>query len=234
MPKGIYPRKTRENKTVRPGEKYSRWTVVAASDKRRYFECVCECGNTKSIRDDSLLNGQSGSCGCLAAEIHAASAVERFTTHGLSGSKVWTAHKDMVGRCYNPKFKNFKTYGALGVTVCDRWRGKGGFMNFVEDMGLPQEGDTLERESVQGNYEPLNCKWEPSLSIQGYNKRLLDRNSSGKTGVRRSYNAWQAYINKDGQFYNLGRFVDFEDAVRARREGELKHYGFYQEDVPHD
>lgn len=230
MPRGVYARP--ERKTVKVGDVFTRWTVVEPAVRHRYFKCLCICGNSKEIRDDSLMNGDSGSCGCLAAEQAGIRAVEIFTTHGLSGSKVWSAYKDMVSRCTNKEQPNFRTYGAIGIEVCERWSSSRGFLCFVEDMGIPEKGDTLERISVLGNYEPTNCKWEPSLSVQGYNKRLRPCNSSGKTGVRQNYGAWQAFIQKEGVFYNLGRFLDFEDAVVARRAGEMEYYGFYQEDAP--
>jgi hypothetical protein len=220
------------SKKIIDGEKYGRLTILHKSEKYRYWKCLCDCGKEKEVRQDAILNGDTLSCGCIAKEKAAQRAKEIFTKHGLSDSKIWATWKDMIRRCYAQNCNNYPNYGAKGVTVCDRWRGKAGFLNFVEDMGIPEHGDTLERVSVQGNYEPGNCKWESSLSVQGFNKRLKTTNTSGKTGVRRtSAGTWQAYINKDGKFYNLGSYKNFDDAVKARRDGEMKYYGFYQEDV---
>lgn len=36
---------------------------------RSYWWCQCECGNIKSIRGTSLINGDTQSCGCLAKEV---------------------------------------------------------------------------------------------------------------------------------------------------------------------
>ena len=63
----------------------------------------------------------------------------------------------MRNRCLNPNNVKYMSYGAVGVTVCDRW--KDSFENFVADMGNRPEGKTLDRENPFGNYEPGNCQW---------------------------------------------------------------------------
>jgi hypothetical protein len=45
-------------------------------------------------------------------------------------------YTNMKVRCYNPSNWAYKWYGAKGIKVCDRWLGKNGFRNFVEDMGF--------------------------------------------------------------------------------------------------
>lgn len=214
-----------------PGMKFGRWTVVSKSDRSIFYSCVCECGTVRDVRKNPLTSGRSQSCGCLSAE-KAAERGRARTTHGLSDSKIWAAYKDMKRRCYDTKNPRFKYYGAKGVEVCERWLGKSGFLNFVSDMGLPKDQDTLERISVLGNYEPGNCKWESDLSVQGFNKRLSCDNTSGKTGVQQTpCGNWRAGISKNGTYYNLGTYALFEDAVAARRDGEIEHYGFYKEDT---
>lgn len=39
---------------------------------------------------------------------------------------------------------------------------------------------------------------------------------------------WYAYINVDGLRIRLGHFKRKQDAVQARREAELTHYGEYR------
>lgn len=46
-------------------------------------------------------------------------------------SQEYTLWKGLIGRCYNPKRRDYKNYGAKGVTVCDRWKC---FANFMEDI----------------------------------------------------------------------------------------------------
>lgn len=63
----------------------------------------------------------------------------------------------MKQRCYNPNTKEFRLYGARGITVCDRWLNS--FNNFLTDMGEAPDGLTLDRIRSEGNYEPGNCRW---------------------------------------------------------------------------
>lgn len=46
-------------------------------------------------------------------------------------SKEYVLWKGLIERCYNNKREDYKMYGALGVTVCDRWKC---FSNFLEDI----------------------------------------------------------------------------------------------------
>lgn len=89
----------------------------------------------------------------------------------------------MIQRCTNPKRGAYKHYGGKGVTVCDRWLV---FENFLADMGPRPEGLTLERDDVDGNYEPGNCRWADSttqarnsvqvvwVEIAGERRRLVE------------------------------------------------------------
>lgn len=51
-------------------------------------------------------------------------------------------------------------------------------------------------------------------------------NSSGVKGVswNKSKNAWQAYIGLHGNRIHLGRYNNFDDAVKARKNAEEKYY----------
>lgn len=65
----------------------------------------------------------------------------------------------MVHRCTNPKMWCYMYYGAIGITVCKRWVGKNGFMNFLDDMGERPLGKTLDRVDSNSGYKPSNCRW---------------------------------------------------------------------------
>jgi hypothetical protein len=77
-------------------------------------------------------------------------------THGLWRSREYNSWDNMIQRCSNPHRNSFKSYGAKGVRVCERWKI---FSNFYQDMGPRPEGYTLDRINPFGQYEPINCRW---------------------------------------------------------------------------
>ena len=82
---------------------------------------------------------------------------------------------DMLNRCRLPSNKNYRNYGERGIRVCDEWQGgKDGFFKFFEYVSnLPhfgEEGYTLDRIDVNGNYEPSNVRWA-TAKTQARNRR---------------------------------------------------------------
>ena len=74
-------------------------------------------------------------------------------------TKTYVSWTCMNNRCRNPNFKMYSYYGGRGISVCERWRGGDGFVNFLADMGEAPPGMTLDRINTDGNYEPGNCRW---------------------------------------------------------------------------
>ena len=59
---------------------------------------------------------------------------------------------------------------------------------------------------------------------------LNSNNTSGAIGVNwcKSYKKWRAVIAINGKQKHLGYFINKEDAIKARREAEIKYYGEFR------
>lgn len=158
------------------GQRFGRITVIERANDyispkgchRPMWLCRCDCGNEVVIDPSKLKSEHTQSCGCLKNE----KARERLKKHGMSHTKT---HQEWIGirqRCLNPNCKDYKDYGARGITMCDRWRDS--FEAFYEDVSklkhFEEKEYTLNRIDNDGNYEPNNVEWASAITQQN-NKR---------------------------------------------------------------
>lgn len=133
-----------------------------------WWICKCDCGNIISLRSNSISGKvKTKSCGCLPVIIH--------QTHGKTKSRLYNVWNCMKQRCFNANNKNYKEYGARGITMCDEW--KNSFEAFYKwsmangyDPDAPRGKTTIDRIDNDGNYEPQNCRWVSMLK-QSENRR---------------------------------------------------------------
>lgn len=173
--KRFYPKNTKRRRTkfsARPGQivrlegkKFGDLTVLSRAGRvGRYISwlCRCSCGAEIEVVGYYLRRGKKTRC---ADPIHKLNRPKPLCVEYKSEYQSWTSMRE---RCRNPKHKGFKNYGGRGITICERWNE---FKKFMLDMGRkPDPKFTIEREDVNGNYEPTNCRWL-SRKDQGRNQR---------------------------------------------------------------
>ena len=66
---------------------------------------------------------------------------------------------DMKRRCYDPKNKSYRWYGAKGVGICDEWlHNLQAFKTWAQNNGYSDDL-TIDRINESLDYSPGNCRW---------------------------------------------------------------------------
>jgi hypothetical protein len=128
---------------------------------------------------------------------------------------LFSTYHNMKARCSNKNLPNYKYYGGKGVKICDRWLGKDGLVNFIEDMGERPRGYQLDRVDVNGNYCKENCRWVNKYIQMG---NTTNNNTVPGVGWHKQKSKYRARIKVKGKEISLGLYHNFQDAVDARNK----------------
>lgn len=151
------------------GKRFGRLTIIEPvhvvkknGSKQWFWKVKCNCGTEKVVLPNDLISGHSASCGCLRRE-----GARLPTYHKESHTHLHNIWCGMNSRC-NPDHKYSERYGKRGITVCDEWSDYTKFAEWARANGY-EDGLTIERIDVDGNYCPENCTWIP-LAKQARNR----------------------------------------------------------------
>lgn len=140
------------------------------------FKTCCGCKEEKKLSEYSVRvlskDGLQSKCkDCMKAYLRDYNKTYRKSAQEKdgngAGSKLYTIYYGMLDRCNNVNNVNYKHYGGRGISICGKWSN---FENFKEDMEEGwEDGMSIERVDVNGDYCPENCIWIP-LPDQALNK----------------------------------------------------------------
>jgi len=161
------------------GMRFGMWTVMSRAEDKiiegnrhiRYWNCVCDCGTERAVKEQSLRSGKSTCCGCERMRKMHEGARTRQTTHGMTNTRLYRIHRHILNRCINPNDISYKNYGARGIKVCDEWLSFEKFAEWAFHNGY-NDSLTIDRINYNGDYTPENCRWS-TIKEQNYNKRSL-------------------------------------------------------------
>lgn len=126
------------------------------------FECQY-CGREFEAWTSNVMQGRQHSCGCMKGRFQ----VESKGTHGATKTRLYTIWRHIQERCYDQGCKEYKWYGARGIT-CE-FKSFEQFRDYALEHGY-NDDLTCERNDVNGNYAPGNISFIP-LTLQARNTR---------------------------------------------------------------
>lgn len=199
------------------GEQYVLLTVTNAfrENSTLYAVCKCACGNVCTVRYDSLLSGKTISCGCVNKKnlIQPLDLKGKTNKYGCTAIKQLEKHSDSyfwLCKC---------SCGKEFVTLAK------GFSR-IKSCGCAQEKARKNNMKKASEVYLNGCVENTSVySIKP--KKMLKNNTSGVRGVTfdKASQKWKAQIVFKGRNYYLGRYINKEDAIRARKMAEEAMFG---------
>lgn len=227
------------------GMMFGNWKVLKRIDDyvspRGYHQtqylCECQC-NAKTVKPQlatNLTKNKTMSCGCLKGNNISKSKIKRNIydlsgSYGIgytsSGSKFYFDLEDY------DLIKNFCWREDKAGYICANVNADG----FDTTLKMHRLVMHVTDPQIQIDHikHRVNDNRKSKLRIatsqnNAQNKKLLDNNTSGRTGVylNKRDNKWIAQICKNGKVIVLGRFRDFDSAVAARKSAEDKIFGEY-------
>ena len=158
------------------GLSFGSWSVIHQAGNTKGGGALwlsrCKCGNQRSVLGADLRAGKSVSCGCEGSR---ATMGKRSTTHGKTGTRIYTIFKGMHARCSHPRWVNH--YGK-GITVCDEWSSFEAFHAWAMEHGYADHL-TIERVDNSKEYSPNNCIWA-DMKVQARNRSIVRRAPDGR------------------------------------------------------
>ena len=211
--------------------KFGKLTVIdqIKDDNRKHkCVCICDCGNKCIVLKPHLINGHTKSCGCLRKELSYQNN-KKFNKYDLTGE-------------YGIGFTNKNEKFYFDIEDYDKIKN---YCWHIDNNGYVTTTKTLRMHSIIMNAKPGETvdhinhnKYDNRKSNlrlcnkqqNSFNSNTRKNSASGFRGV--SYfkrdKKWRAYICINNKFIHIGYFEEKQDAIRARKEAEIKYFGDFR------
>ena len=214
-------------------QKIGKWTVLYRVKNNRLgkamWSCKCDGGNEANIIGANLRNGTTFSCGCSRR------LQNNFDLSGEYG----TAY-DNKGRSFifdKEDYEKIKLYywrvhhhNYVSMTIYDKKTKSNkqySLHRFLMNPNDIQEVDHINHNTLDNRKSNLRIV---TVAQNQMNSIISTKNKSGVKGVDwdKQVNKWRVRISVNRKRISLGTFVSYEDAVKCRKDAELKYYGDYR------
>lgn len=140
------------------GRKFHMLTVTGYAGKRdgraHYWDCVCDCGNKTTVRQDYLKSGKTQSCGCLQKEIildnlrlvEGTSVTKLETMHGRRISSNTSGH---TGVYWNAKSQKWTAQ----ITFKRKTYYLGSYKNIEDAVKARKTGEEMHDNFLEWYYK---------------------------------------------------------------------------------
>lgn len=209
------------------------------------WACICDCGNKNIIivSTTNLKNKSTKSCGCLKKRLMSKKLkkynqfnlkeYEYGIGYTLNGDEFWFDKEDYE------KIKSYCWYYTPGgyVAAHDPILKRPIFLHRLV-LGFPDSCYEINHKKHPPHPERKYDNRKSNLEIVTHSQNMMNmsipkHNTSGRIGVgwNKCKNKWRAYICVNGKTMHIGYFKNFEDAVKARQEAEIKYFGEHRYDA---
>lgn len=226
------------------GQKFGRLTVKykgesTKSGQTRWW-CECDCGNTELtlVQAGSLKSGRTKSCGCLHKEVLYNRKRRKKNVYVDEGDyyKVFLENSEKFFLIDKEDYEKISCYywseNDEGYIISNST----GKTLRLHRIVMNVYDKKIKVDHIHGK-ETRNDNRKSNLRLcntqqNAMNHKLNILNTSGVSGVTfdKQTGKWMASICFKNKNIKLGRFVNFEDAVKARKEAEEKYFGEWSYD----
>lgn len=227
------------------GDKFGLLTVIedlgffkkeGAKAKKHWYLCQCSCSEKtiKIVESDTLKRGTTKSCGCLAKKnLEKGRQRHKHNEYYIYNDIVFVkfTNCDEYFICDLDCFDNIKNrtwYKDLhGYAVSDNKPHRCRLNRFIMNPTNEQYVDHIN--GYLNDYRKNNLR-NVYPQESSYNIGIRNNNTSGYKGVYKNKKdgKYEVYINANKKRINLGRFADIDEAIKVRKDAEIKYFGNYR------